>query len=183
MWHTDDRTVMSDETLENTAFAKMWKWLPGSVFFLPITFCILAWCNILKRTQAPTYSVSQLLVNRHTAAVLQKRHFLAGAIRPCCFSDLRSVACRQSGWHLISTLFCWINSKWHTAQLFVSAFVIADNRNPPLNKYKSAENNRWARCSVTFWNITPAISFYSRSPTPHTHTHTKHERNGWRESP
>lgn len=170
MWHTDDRTVMSDETLENTAFAEMWKWHSGSVFFPPVALCILAWCNILKRERgeerAPTYSVSQLLVNRHTAAVLQKRDFLTG---PCYFSDLRSVARRQSGWHLISTLSCWINSKWHTAQLFVSAFVIADNRNPPLNKYKSAENNRWARCSVTFWNITPAISFYSRSFPPHTH--------------
>lgn len=68
-----------------------------------------------------------------------------------------------------------MNSKWHAAQLFVSAFVIADNHNPPLNKYKSTENNRWARCSVTFWNITLAITFRSRSFPPRT---PEHESNG-----
>lgn len=46
---------------------------------------------------------------------------------------------------------------------------------PPLNKYKSVENNPRARCSVTFWNITLAISFHWRSfPS----LHMKHESNG-----
>lgn len=98
-------------------------------------------------------------VNRHTAVVLQKREPLASAIHPCCLPDLLSAAHRRSGWHLISTLTGWMNSKWHAAQLFVSTFVIPDNHEPPSHVYKSVENH-WARFGVTFRNTMLAHHFF-----------------------
>lgn len=47
-----------------------------------------------------TYAVGQLIVNRHTAVVLQKRGFSLQCNSFTLFSDLRSVARRQLGWRL-----------------------------------------------------------------------------------
>ncbi len=137
------------------------------VFCLPAS--LSSWPGVtfskgqLEEEWALTYSVGQLLVNRHTAVVLQKRDFLTSVIHPCCSLIYAvSLTDSQGGALSLPCLSKWIPNGTLPSYLSVHLLLLTTTT-PALNKYKSAENNRWARCSVTFWNITLAIGSHSRS--------------------
>lgn len=70
--------------------------------------CSLAWCNIFKRTEigGVRADLGQLLVNRHTDVVLQKRDFLTSVIHPCCSLIYEVSLSDSQGGAFIATLSC-----------------------------------------------------------------------------